>query len=110
MILRPCRESFREVQSLLVPCNPEGRAGTGTRVSAPSPFHFLLQTLKGSVFPGSSVVKDLPAMQETQVQSLGQEIPWRRKRQSTPEFLPQKYLRQRSLVGYSPWGYKRETE
>ena len=38
---------------------------------APSPFHFLLQTLKGSVFPGSSVVKDLPAMQETQVQSLG---------------------------------------
>ena len=26
-------------------------------------------------FPGSSVVKNLPAMQETQVQSLGQEDP-----------------------------------
>ena len=91
----------------LVPHNPAGRAGIGTRVSTPSPSHLLLQTLKGSVFPGGSVVKDLPAMQETQVQSLGQEIRWRRKWQSTPEFLPQKYHRQRNLVGYSPWGYKR---
>ena len=30
-------------------------------------------------------------------------IPWRRKRQPTPAFLPGKF-RQRSLVGYSPWG------
>ena len=33
-------------------------------------------------------VKNLPAMQETQVQSLGQEVPWRRKWQPMPVFLP----------------------
>ena len=32
--------------------------------------------------------------------------PWRRKWQRTPVFLPGKSLRQRSLVGYSPWGCK----
>ena len=30
-------------------------------------------------------------------------IPWRRKWQSTPVFLPEKSYGQRSLVGYSPW-------
>ena len=30
-------------------------------------------------------------------------IPWRRKWQSTPAFLPGKFHGQRSLVGYSPW-------
>ena len=32
-------------------------------------------------------------------------IPWRRKWQPTPVFLPGKSRRQRSLVGYSPWGH-----
>ena len=38
------------------------------------------------------MIKNLPAMQETQVQSLGQglKIPWRRKWQSTPVLLPGK--------------------
>ena len=31
-------------------------------------------------------------------------IPWRRKWQPTPVFLPGKYHGQTSLVGYSPWG------
>ena len=30
-------------------------------------------------------------------------IPWRRRRQPTPVFLPGKFRGQRSLVGYSPW-------
>ena len=34
-------------------------------------------------------------------------IPWKRKRQPTPVFLPGKYHGQRSLAGYSPWGHKR---
>ena len=34
-------------------------------------------------------------------------IPWKRKRQPTPVFLPRKSHGQRSLVGYSPWGCKR---
>ena len=33
-------------------------------------------------------------------------IPWRRKRQPAPVFLPGKSHGQRSLAGYSPWGYK----
>ena len=49
-------------------------------------------------------VNSLPAMQETQVQSLGQEDTWRRKWQPTPVFLPGEFQGQRSLVGYSPWG------
>ena len=53
-----------------------------------------------------SVVKTLPAMQETQVDPWNGKIPWRRKRQLTPVFLPGKSHGQRSLVGYSPWGRK----
>ena len=34
-------------------------------------------------------------------------IPWRRKQQPTPVFLPGKSHRQRSLAGYSPWGHKK---
>ena len=33
-------------------------------------------------------------------------IPWRRKWQHTPVFLPRKYHRQKSLAGYSPQGHK----
>ena len=33
-------------------------------------------------------------------------IPWRRKWQPTPVFLPGEYHGQRSLVGCSPWGRK----
>jgi len=50
------------------------------------------------------MVKTLPAMQETWIQSLGQEDPWRRKWEPTPVFLPGESHGQRSLVGYSPWG------
>ena len=44
-----------------------------------------------------------PGEGSTQVQSLGK-IPWRRKWQSTPGFLPGEPHGQRSLWGYSPWG------
>ena len=32
-------------------------------------------------------------------------IPWRRKWQPTPVFLPREFHGQRNLVGYSPWGH-----
>ena len=51
-------------------------------------------------------VKNLPAMQETWVWTLGQEDPWIRKWQPTPVFLSGKSHGWRSLVGYSPWGRK----
>ena len=51
----------------------------------------------------AQMVKHLPTMQETQVQSLGQEdlldLP-------TPVPLPRKSDGWRSLVGYSPWSRK----
>ena len=52
------------------------------------------------------MVKNPPAMQETQetqVRSLPEEEPWRRKWQPTPVFLPGKFHGQKSLAGYSPW-------
>ena len=55
-------------------------------------------------FPGGSVVKNLPAMQETYVQSLGGEDPRRRKWQLIPVFFPVKSHGQRSLPDYSQWG------
>ena len=44
--------------------------------------------------------------QKSQVQSLGQEDPWRRKWPPSPVFLPGKSHGQRSLEGYSPRGHK----
>ena len=52
------------------------------------------------------MVKNLSAMQETWFDSWVRKIPWRRKWQSTPVFLPGESHGQRSLVGYSPWGHK----
>ena len=34
-------------------------------------------------------------------------IPWSRKQQRTPVFLPGKFHGQRSLAGYIPWGHKK---
>ena len=53
------------------------------------------------------MVKNLPAIQEMWVGSLGQEDPLeKRKRQLTSVFLPGKSHGQRSLAGYSPWSHK----
>ena len=47
------------------------------------------------------MVKSPLAVSETWVQSLVGKIPWRRKWQSTPVFLPGDFHGQRSLAGYS---------
>ena len=52
------------------------------------------------------MVKNLPAMQETCVQSLCWEGPWRRECQPIPVSLPGEFHGQNSLVGYSPWDCK----
>ena len=57
-------------------------------------------------FPGGSVVRNPPSMQEMWAQVPGQEDPWRREWQPTPVFLPGESHGQKSLVGYSPWGHK----
>ena len=52
------------------------------------------------------MVKNLPAMQETWVQSLGHKDPLRREWQPTPVFLPGEFYGQRSLTGNSQWGHR----
>ena len=49
----------------------------------------------------AQLVKNMPAMRETWVQSLVGKIPWRRERLSTPVFWPGEF---HSL--YCPWGHK----
>jgi len=70
-------------------CNPE--------TSSPEP------SAQGSLFfmslYGGTKAKIPPAMQETRVDSWVGKIPWRRKWQPIPLFLPGKSLGQRSLVG-----------
>ena len=52
------------------------------------------------------MVRNLPARQEIQVGSLGQEDPLGREWLPTPVLLPGETHGQRSLMGYSPWGRK----
>ena len=57
------------------------------------------------------VVKNLPAnagdpVDTGSIPGSGR-LPWRKKWQPTPVFLPGKFHGQRSLVGYSPWGPER---
>ena len=52
------------------------------------------------------MVKNLSAMWETQVQSLGQKDPLEKGMATPPVFLPGESHGQRILVGYSPWGCK----
>ena len=52
----------------------------------------------------AQTVKNLPAMQETRVRSLGWEDPL--EEQPTPVLLPGESHGQRSLAGYNPWDRK----
>ena len=52
------------------------------------------------------MVKNLPAMQGTQVPLLGKEDPLRKEMQPTLVFLPGEFHKQGNLAGYSPWGPK----
>ena len=59
--------------------------------------------------PRGSVVKkkkNPPAMQETRLDLWVRKIPWRRKWQLIPVFLPGESHGQGSLAGDSPWSHK----
>ena len=60
-------------------------------------------------FSGGSDGKNLPAVQETQVQPQVRKILWRREWQPTPIFLPGEFHGQRSLKGYSLGATKSQT-
>ena len=67
--------------------------------------HILYHPIGASLVP--QVVKNLPAMQETQVSLWVERIPWRREWQPTPAFLPRKSHGQRSMAGYSLWDHNK---
>ena len=52
------------------------------------------------------MIKNLPAVQETEFDPWVKKIPWIREWLPTPVFSPGEFHGQRSLVGYSPWGHK----
>ena len=52
------------------------------------------------------MIKNVPAMQETQVDPWVGKIPWRREWLPTPAFLPGEFYGSMSLVGYCSWGHK----
>ena len=54
----------------------------------------------------AQMIKNLPAMQETQVQSLGCEDPLEKEMATHSSILAGKSHGQRSLEGYSPWNCK----
>ena len=54
----------------------------------------------------AQLIKNLPAMQETRVRSLGQEDPLEKGKATQSSILAWRIYGQRSLVGYSPWGCK----
>ena len=81
---------------------------------APHSLHWCLRKMclfhlrKGlKVFPGGSVIKNLPAIQEMWVRSLGREGSLERQWQPTPVFLPGESHGQRILVRYSTRGRTR---
>ena len=64
------------------------------------------------LFLVAQTVKNLPAIQETQVQSVGRDmssIPGKGNGYPTPVFLPGELHGQESLAGYSPWSRKELT-
>ena len=82
--------SFREDRIPLVSASPflPGR----------NPMSYLLD----GASLAAQTVKNLYAIQETAVQSLGQEDSLEKGMQPTPVFLPGEFHGQRSLMGYSP--------
>ena len=57
-------------------------------------------------FPGGSVVKNLPAMQQLRVRFLGQEDPLEKEMVTLSSILAWEILWTRNLADYSPWGRK----
>ena len=67
----------------------------------------ILSVLKhASNFPVAQTVKNVPAMQETRVRSLGWEDPLEKGMAIHSSILSWRIPRQRSLAGYSSWGCK----
>ena len=61
---------------------------------------------RAEISPVAQMVKNLPAMQETRVQSLGWDDPLEKGTATTLVFWPGESHGWRKLASYSPWGCK----
>ena len=88
------------------------RVGRTERAALKHMLPYVKQRARGKLwgFPAGSVVKNPPTNAGDMGLIPGLEDPWRRKWQLTPVFSPGKLHGQRSLVGYNPWGRKRESD
>ena len=84
----------------------EGGEGGRTLGSERIPLEFWPVILNLGASLVTHVVKNLPAMQETQVQSLSQEDPLEREMATHSSVLAWRIPWTEGLVGYSPWGHK----
>ena len=66
----------------------------------------VIETSLNGIFSGGSAVKNLPVMQEMQVQPLGLEDPLEEEMATHSSILAWRIPGQRSLKGCSPWGCK----
>ena len=83
----------KSLQSCPILCDPIDGSPTGSAVPG---------ILQARTLEWVAISLRIPIVQT----SKGLKIPWRRKGQPTPVFLPEEFHGQRSLVGYSPWGLK----
>ena len=67
---------------------------------------FFVKAKNWKGFPGGSVVKNPPAMQETRFSPWVGKIPWGGEWQTTLGFLPGESHGQRSLAGDSSWRWR----
>ena len=83
--------------------SPEGGHGLGL---APKDHAWVLRLLSQVLVSSGFSGEDCLQFRRPTFDSWVRTIPWRRKWQPTPVFLPGKSHGQRSLAGYSPWGRK----
>ena len=79
---------------------------TTIAIIAPKWINILRNKLNKRASLVPQMVKNLPAMQETQLWFLGQEDPLEKGMAIHKRFLPGEFHGQRSVAGYSPWGCK----
>ena len=71
------------------------------------PYSIFVVALQNSgTYPVTQMIKNSPAMQETQLPSLDQEDRLEKGLATIPVFLPGEFYGQRILMGYSPQGHK----
>ena len=94
-------EMSQNKPALLTPCSWASNLQNCERINFCCLIHSVNVTLLRQTV--AQMVKNLPAVQEAQVQSLGQEVALEKRMTTHPVLLPREAHGQRSLAGYRPW-------